>query len=208
MIADLKPYPEMKDSGVPWLGEVPAHWGVRQLGRIGRFSKGNGGTKEDEVSQGIPCVRYGDLYMHHRFFIERSRAFVTEERSSAYAPIQYGDVLFAASGETIEEIGKSAVNLITSQACCGGDVILFRPSIAVDARFMGYATDCQPIAYQKSCMGRGITVMHIYGDQLRCLWMTFPPPDEQAAIVPLPRPHGPTHRTLHSREAEADRSAE
>jgi type I restriction enzyme S subunit len=26
MIADLKPYPAMKDSGVPWLGEVPAHW--------------------------------------------------------------------------------------------------------------------------------------------------------------------------------------
>ena len=26
MIAGLKPYPAMKDSGVPWLGEVPAHW--------------------------------------------------------------------------------------------------------------------------------------------------------------------------------------
>ena len=26
MIADLQPYPAMKDSGVPWLGEVPAHW--------------------------------------------------------------------------------------------------------------------------------------------------------------------------------------
>ena len=26
MIADLKPYPVMKDSGVEWLGEVPAHW--------------------------------------------------------------------------------------------------------------------------------------------------------------------------------------
>ena len=26
MIADLKPYPAMKDSGVPWLGEVPEHW--------------------------------------------------------------------------------------------------------------------------------------------------------------------------------------
>ena len=26
MIADLKPYPAYKDSGVPWLGEVPAHW--------------------------------------------------------------------------------------------------------------------------------------------------------------------------------------
>ncbi len=26
MIADLKTYPAMKDSGVPWLGAVPAHW--------------------------------------------------------------------------------------------------------------------------------------------------------------------------------------
>ncbi len=31
MIADLKPYPAMKSSGVPWLGEVPEHWEVRRL---------------------------------------------------------------------------------------------------------------------------------------------------------------------------------
>lgn len=31
MIAGLKPYAEMKDSGVPWLGAVPAHWDVRRL---------------------------------------------------------------------------------------------------------------------------------------------------------------------------------
>ena len=30
MIADLKPYPRMKDSGVPWLGKVPEHWEVRR----------------------------------------------------------------------------------------------------------------------------------------------------------------------------------
>ena len=29
MIADLKPYPKMKDSGVEWLGDVPEHWNVR-----------------------------------------------------------------------------------------------------------------------------------------------------------------------------------
>ena len=31
MIADLKPYPAMKDSGVPWLGEVPEHWTIERL---------------------------------------------------------------------------------------------------------------------------------------------------------------------------------
>ena len=30
MIADLKPYRAMKDSGVPWLGEVPEHWELRR----------------------------------------------------------------------------------------------------------------------------------------------------------------------------------
>ena len=29
MIADLKPYPEYRESGLPWLGKVPAHWEVR-----------------------------------------------------------------------------------------------------------------------------------------------------------------------------------
>lgn len=30
MIANLKPYPAYRDSGVPWLGEVPGHWDVRR----------------------------------------------------------------------------------------------------------------------------------------------------------------------------------
>ena len=34
MIADLKPYPEYKDSGVEWLGQVPEHWAVRKLRSI------------------------------------------------------------------------------------------------------------------------------------------------------------------------------
>ena len=34
MIADLKPYPAMKDSGVPWLGELPEHWEIRKLRNV------------------------------------------------------------------------------------------------------------------------------------------------------------------------------
>jgi type I restriction enzyme S subunit len=28
VIADLKPYAECKESGLPWLGQVPGHWGL------------------------------------------------------------------------------------------------------------------------------------------------------------------------------------
>ena len=84
----LDPDVPLKDSGVEWLGDVPEHWEVRQLGRMGQFTKGNGGTKEDEVSNGVPCVRYGDLYMHHNFFIRKSHLCVTRERAVDYTPIQ------------------------------------------------------------------------------------------------------------------------
>ena len=183
MIANLPRYTTYTCSGVEWLGDVPAHWGLMQLGRIGKFSKGSGGTKTDEVPKGVPCIRYGDLYTSHKFHIRASRSFVTETDALNYTPIRYGDILFAGSGETIEEIGKSAVNLIESPACCGGDVILFRPARELDAMFSGYAIDCHQSQYQKSCMGRGITIMHIYGSELKNLWVALPPLAEQDAIV-------------------------
>ena len=173
----------MKRSDVEWLGQVPAHWEVTRLGRFGKFLKGNGGTKDDEASSGIPCVRYGDLYTTHEFVVLQARSFVSKEKVKDYTSIRFGDVLFAASGETIDEIGKSAANLIPSEACCGGDVIIFRPSREVDARYIGYATDCLPSRIQKATMGRGITVMHVYGHQLKRLSLALPPFPEQTAIV-------------------------
>jgi len=179
----LSPHAAPPGSGTAWLNGIPAHWRACQIGRIGRLFKANGGTKADEVAAGVPCIRYGDIYTQHEFFVQEARLCVSEERAGAYTPIRFGDVLFAASGETLEEIGKSAVSLIRSRACCGGDVIVFRPTVEVDARFMGFATDCRVAAIQKSRMGRGMTVMHIYRDQLKRMWIALPPLDEQRSIA-------------------------
>ena len=179
----LRAYEFYRPSGVPWLGDVPVHWEVVQLGRIGVFSKGSGGTKDDEVPDGIPCVRYGDLYTTHNHFIRHTRSYVSPAKASAYTPIHRGDVLFPTSGETIEEIGKSAVNLMHTQVLCGGDLIIFRPTIPIEPKFAGYLLDCPAAQTQKSLMGRGITIMHIYSGQLKYLWLSLPPLPEQASIV-------------------------
>ena len=76
----LDPNVRLKPSGVEWLGDVPEHWEVVQLGRIGSFSKGSGGTKDDEVPKGIPCIRYGDLYTTHKFFVDHTRSFIPKEK--------------------------------------------------------------------------------------------------------------------------------
>ena len=183
MTTPLNPYPAYKPSGVEWLGDVPRHWEVVQLGRIGVFSKGSGGTKDDEVPDGIPCVRYGDLYTTHTHFIRRTRSFVSPARASAYSPINRGDVLFPTSGETIEDIGKSAVNLMHTQVLCGGDLIVFRPMVPMEPKFAGYSLDCHSAQTQKSLMGRGITIMHVYSAQLKYFRLPLPPLPEQHAIV-------------------------
>ena len=179
-----RPYTTYKDSGVKWLAEVPTHWEVSKLGTMGRFSKGGGGTKQDESEAGVPCIRYGDLYTRHRFFITEIHAYVTSDlASSVYTPIRYGDVLFAGSGETAEEIGKSAVNLMREPVCCGGDVIIFRAYGSIDRRFLGYAADCSASARQKAYMGRGVTVMHIYASDLKHVTIAVPSLTEQASIA-------------------------
>lgn len=173
----------MKPSGIDVIGDIPAPWEVKPLRLIGRILKGVGGSKEDAVEQGIPCVRYGDLYTTHGEVIEESRTYLTEERAVAYTPIRYGDLLFAASGEKLEEIGKSAVNLIHGEARCGGDMIVLRPSVPVVPRFLGYATNAAPSVAQKTTMGRGTTVKHIYPAELRNLAIPIPPIDQQAIIA-------------------------
>ena len=179
----INTYPTYKPSGFQWLGNVPEHWDIVQLGRIGVFFKGSGGTKEDEVPSGIPCVRYGDIYTTHKHFISKTRSYITPAKAVNYTRIQRGDILFPASGETIEEIGKSAVNIMDAPVYCGGDLIIFRPTTPIDPRFAGYTLDAPSSQDQKSRMGRGVSIMHVYSNQLKYLWLALPPLDEQTAIV-------------------------
>ncbi|MYI29038.1 MAG: restriction endonuclease subunit S [Acidimicrobiales bacterium] len=175
-------YAAYRNSSVDWEERIPEHWQIMDLGRIGSFFKGGGGTKADETEEGHPCVRYGDLYTRHEFHIRESRSRINPDRAAVYTQIQYGDLLLAGSGETLEEIGKSAVNLLHESAFCGGDVVICRPEIEIDATFLGYAADCAPSRHQKSGMGRGVTVMHIYSSELKKLAIAVPPLEEQAQI--------------------------
>ena len=176
-------YATYRDSGVEWLGRIPAHWEVRRLGAMGRITKCSGGSKAQDVAEGVPCVRYGDLYTHHDSSITETRAFVSAEHAAQYSTIRYGDLLFTASGETIDEIGKSAVNLMPDALVGGGDLILLRPEIPTEARFLGHAANAPYMAHQKSRLGRGMTVVHLYGKQLKNVTILLPPLAEQRAIA-------------------------
>lgn len=181
-MTSYKRYPNYWDSGVEWIGEVPEGWSLLRLANAGNLVKANGGNKQDDSDDGVPCIRYGDLYTTYDLLIRNIKKFINPEVETDYTTIQYGDILFAASGETFEEIGKSAVNLTEIHACCGGDVVVLRPKKNIDPVFLGYATGSSSAQAQKTLMGKGFTVIHIYGDQLRNLVISAPPEHEQQLI--------------------------
>ena len=166
-------------------GVLPDGWSAVRLGHIGLFLRGGGGSKQDEVDDGLPCVRYGDLYTHHDCRITDTRSRISPDRVNSYTPLRYGDVLFASSGETVDDIGRSAVNLMSGRAYCGGDVIILRPAIEVNSSFLGHVADCASSRIQKSRLGRGSTVIHIYDEELRDLVIPVPPLEEQQRIAEI-----------------------
>jgi type I restriction enzyme S subunit len=156
-------------------------WNPSLLGAVGNFRKGKGIPRADVAVDGIPCVRYGEIYTHHHDVIREFASFIGEEAARASELINYGDILFTCSGETAEEIGKCVAYLEKGEAYAGGDIIIFS-SDDDDPVFLAYLLNSNPLATQKAQFGQGNSVVHISAANLAKLEFNRPPLNEQRAI--------------------------
>ena len=136
-----------------------------RLSELGELFKGKGIPKSDVKNEGLPCVRYGELYTKHHRVIRNFYSFITEEIKTKSFQLRKNDILFAGSGETITEIGKSAAFVDEIEAYAGSDTLLFRP-YDMDGYFLGYLMNSQLVRQQLNKYGTGATVMHIYNSDL------------------------------------------
>ncbi|WP_242529214.1 hypothetical protein [Methylacidimicrobium sp. B4] len=62
-MSHYKPYPAYKDSGVEWIGEVPEHWEIAPIKRLGKLKGGSGFPPEMQGRLGneLPFFKVGDL---------------------------------------------------------------------------------------------------------------------------------------------------
>lgn len=138
---------------------------VGNISKFGRIFKGKGIAKSETVEDGLPCVRYGELYTKHHRLIKQCYSFITEESAENSIRLKKNDALFAGSGETIAEIGKSAVFIGDEEVYAGGDILIFRPH-DMDGVYLGYLLNSQLVRQQLNKYGTGATVMHIYASDL------------------------------------------
>lgn len=164
---------------------LPAGWREAELGELGSLFRGRGGTRADEEPDGFPCIRYGDLYTHHDCIVRSFASWISPASVSAYTRLQTGDVVFAGSGETFEEIGKAAAYCDKSPAYAGADTIIFRPGPELVPHFAGYAVNSQDANAHKARMGQGSSVIHISPEHLSRLRIRLPPTSQQRRIAEI-----------------------
>lgn len=161
---------------------VPEGWNETKLSAIGSFSKGAAISKEQLSASGHNAIRYGELYTKHHFHIRKIYSFIPDDVAAQATLIKYGDIIFAGSGETIDEIGKSAAYLMKEDAYAGGDTIIFSPKKA-DSLFLSYFLNVGEGRKKLRELGQGQSVVHIYKSDIENIKLHLPPLPEQNRIV-------------------------
>ena len=156
-------------------------WRSVTFGELGSFFKGRGIRRDDVQSTGVPCIRYGELYTDFLNYTATTRSFVNREVAATALAIRHGDVLFAASGETKDEIGI-CVAYTGHQAVAGGDIIVLRGS-GFNPIYLATLSNTPAVANQKARAGQGDAVVHINSRALAGIEVDLPSRREQDAIT-------------------------
>jgi type I restriction enzyme S subunit len=179
----LDPNTKLKPTGIPWLGEIPAHW---EMWRISRFARvGNGSTP----SRGRPTYWNGGTYpwlnssQVNRGFIDSADQFVTESalRECHLPKVPAGSVLVAITGQG-KTRGLSAV--LGIEATINQHIAFITPRSPVcSPDFIHLALTAAYLQLRASSDDAGSTKGAITCEDLKHFKLPVPPRPEQEAIL-------------------------
>ncbi len=112
-------YPAYKDSGVEWLGEIPAHWEMRRLKYA--LSRNDGGVWGDDAEEdGVIVLRSTDMTVDGEWKIEDPALRELSESEYESARLRAGDLLVTKSSGSALHLGKTALvtNAVEELDCC------------------------------------------------------------------------------------------
>ncbi|WP_348737951.1 restriction endonuclease subunit S [Pseudomonas rhodesiae] len=170
----LDPTVPMKDSGVEWLGEVPAHWEVLATKRFFRMVVDPAPDDNDFELLSV----YTEIGVRPRKDLEQkgNKASTTD----GYWRVKKGDLIVNKLLAWMGAVGYSDYDGVTSPAY---DIL--RPSRQLSPKFYHYTFRGKPAQQEFKRWSRGIMEMRLrlYFDELGRISMPFPPPNEQENIV-------------------------
>ena len=176
MTIDLKPYPKMKDSGVPWLGRVPEHWDVVPNRAI--FAEVRDRSYPEEQMLSV-TIRNG-VIQQQVLLSDSSKKDGSNQDKSAYKLVQPRDVAYNKMRAWQGAIGVSDHRGIISPA-----YVVQRPREGAHSRYLHYLLRTPAFAKEAERWSYGITsdMWSLRPEHFKMIYGCLPPLSEQAAIV-------------------------
>ena len=157
-------------------------WEEKKLGEIANDMYRGSGIKRDQVIEtGIPCVRYGEIYTTYNIAFDKCVSHTNENIISSPKYFENGDILFAITGESVEDIGKSIAYLGKERCMSGGDIVVMKHS--QNPKYLSYALSSPEAVKQKGFGKTKLKVVHTNIPSLKEIFIPIPPLSEQQEIV-------------------------
>ena len=107
------------------------------------------GIKRDQVTEdGVPCVRYGEIYTTYNTWFDECASHTKEEYVSSPKYFEHGDILFAITGESVEDISKSIAYIGHDKCLAGGDIVVMKHN--QNPRYLAHVLNTSMAREQKS----------------------------------------------------------
>ncbi|MBM4223491.1 MAG: restriction endonuclease subunit S [Gammaproteobacteria bacterium] len=176
MIDGLKPYPAMKDSGVPWLGEVPGHWGVLPNRAI--FDEVKERDRADADMLSVTITK--GVIRQQTLLEDSSKKDSSKLDRSAYKLVRPGDIAYNKMRAWQGAVGVSEYEGIVSPA-----YVVQRPRGGAASRYVHYLLRTPAFAKEAERWSYGITsdMWSLRPEHFKMIYSCLPPLPEQAAIV-------------------------
>ncbi|MYB07810.1 MAG: restriction endonuclease subunit S [Gemmatimonadetes bacterium] len=182
MRADLRPYPEMRDSGVELLGRVPEHWAVRRLKYAVSFSGGGTPSKTNASfwKGQIPWVSPKDMT---RKRISDTADHITEDAVAASAAkiVAAGAVLVVVRSGILRRTIPVAIN--TVPMAINQDMKAMLPRKGIRSEYLHGLIQGNQSFWLSEWTKQGATVESIEHRLLADSRIPIPPLSEQRAIA-------------------------
>ena len=162
--------------------EFTGEWEKKSLGQIAEITKGNGISKEQLSAQGSLCILYGELYTKYKSEIINEIHSKTALNSSSLVKSQANDVIIPCSGETAIDI-STARCVPYNNILLGGDLNIIRLK-SQDGGFFAYQFNGVR-KHDIARIAQGVSVVHLYGENLKKIKVFYPSIEEQRKITSL-----------------------
>lgn len=182
LAARKKQYEYYRDSLLSFEGDDSVKW--MKLGDIAEDIYRGSGIKRDQVTEeGIECVRYGEIYTSYGVWFDSCLSHTDENSISSRKCFEYGDILFAITGESVDEISKSCAYVGSNRCLAGGDIVVLKHR--QNPKYLAYALSTENARKQKSSGKVKSKVVHASVQDIKEIVVPIPSLEKQKQVADI-----------------------